>query len=115
LVDADETATVLTSVFDIGQGIPWPVEFRGRALKNAFSERWVGSETELALDTAARSDLLVAVRGQNAETAPIYAGQSVGLLNRVELAADILQRIESEAELQLRAVARLLHEPRSRD
>jgi nitronate monooxygenase len=108
LLAAKETATVLTSVFDIGQGVAWPAEFRGRALRNAFTERWVGHEAELARDSAARDDLLRAVRAQDPDTAPTYAGQTVGLLGRVEPAAAILQRIEQEAERHLRGVARIL-------
>ncbi|HTA89156.1 MAG TPA: nitronate monooxygenase [Polyangiaceae bacterium] len=108
LISANETATVLTSVFDVAQGIPWPAKFRGRALKNAFTEQWSGREAELATDGAARADLVGAVRAADSSLAPIYAGQTVGLLNRVEPAADILRRIEEDAELQLRAVLRVV-------
>jgi nitronate monooxygenase len=109
VLGANETDTVLTSVFDLGQGIAWPPQYRGRALRNAFSERWVGHESELVEDAAARAGLVRAVRAQDYKTAQIYAGQSVGLLDRVEPAGDIVHRIASEAELHLQAVARMLN------
>ncbi len=110
LVRAQETATVLTSVFDVAQGIPWPAEFRGRALGNAFTERWSGREAELAADGEARAGLAFAVRAADTSLAPIYAGQTVGMLNHVEPAADILRRIEHDAEQRLRAVRRVVDE-----
>jgi nitronate monooxygenase len=42
ILNADETATVHTRVFDLVQNIPWPEEFAGRAIRNSFSDRWHG-------------------------------------------------------------------------
>jgi nitronate monooxygenase len=108
VLGANETDTVLTSLFDLGQRIPWPAQYRGRALKNAFSERWLGRESELAQDDQAQRELAEAVRAQSYETAQIYAGQTVGLLDRVEPAAAIVERITREAELHLRAASRII-------
>jgi nitronate monooxygenase len=108
LLAAHETDTVLTSAFDDGHGIPWPPQFRGRALKNAFSERWHGHEAELAADNEARQALARAQAAQDYGTAQIYAGQTVGLLEQVESAASIVGRIEREAEARLQALAGLL-------
>ena len=44
ILQADETQTIHTHVFDIVQNFPWPEEFPGRAISNAFSERWHGRE-----------------------------------------------------------------------
>ncbi|MEO6573855.1 MAG: nitronate monooxygenase [Polyangiaceae bacterium] len=104
LVDALETETVLTSVFDVAQGIPWPPQFGGRALKNAFSDRWNGHEGELAKDDAARAKLMSARKTEDYDTAYLYAGQGVGMLARVEPAVAIVRRIADEAEAHLRAV-----------
>ncbi|HEY1532623.1 MAG TPA: nitronate monooxygenase [Polyangiaceae bacterium] len=108
ILAAGETDTVLTSAFDVGQGIPWPAQFRGRALKNSFSERWHGHEAELAQDAAARQGLQHAIEAQDYGTAHVYAGQAVGLVELVEPAAEIVRRIQSEAEARLRALARQL-------
>jgi nitronate monooxygenase len=106
LVSAAETQTVLTSVFDIAQAIPWPVQFGGRALRNEFSDAWVGRELELAHDDGARRLLEGAKLAEDYATAYLYAGQSVGMLDRVEPAAEIVRRIEAQAEVCLRAASR---------
>jgi nitronate monooxygenase len=104
LLDAAETDTVLTALFDVAQGIPWPSQFRGRALRNAFADEWEGRDDSLARDEAARRRFTLARQAEDYATANLYAGQSVGLLERVEPAADILRRIEEGAEACLRAV-----------
>src|SRR4051795_1645940 len=47
LVDAHENETIHTRVFDIAQGLAWPAEFPGRALRDDFTTRWHGREDEL--------------------------------------------------------------------
>jgi nitronate monooxygenase len=106
LLAAKETETVLTSVFDVAQAIPWPTAFRGRALRNRFADQWIGRETELAGDAEARRSLEAARRTEDYSTAFLYAGQTVGMLNRVEPAAVIVRRIEAGAEARLRDIAR---------
>jgi len=106
LVAATETETVLTAAFDVAQGIPWPARFRGRALANGFTERWHGHEAELAADSSARQGLAAALAAQNYDTAQLYAGQTVGLLERVEPAAEIVRRIVADAEQCLQIVTR---------
>ncbi len=105
LIEARETDTVLTSVFDVAQSIPWPPRFGGRALRNAFSARWTGNEGALGKDDAAKASLAAAQKSDDYATAYLYAGQSVGLLDRVEPAAAIVRRLESEAHACLRSVA----------
>jgi len=104
LAAADETDTVLTSVFDTVQRIPWPAQFRGRALHNQFSQRWHGHESELANDSEARRHFDAARQAEDYTAAHLYAGQAVALANQVEPAAAILSRIAEEAEQRLRAV-----------
>jgi nitronate monooxygenase len=106
LLAAKETETVLTSVFDVAQAIPWPTSFRGRALRNRFADQWTGRETDLAGDAEARRSLEAARQTEDYSTAFLYAGQTVGMLNRVEPAAVIVRRIEAEAEARLRDIAR---------
>src|SRR4051812_4083969 len=47
LVAAGEADTVHTRVFDIAQGLAWPREFPGRALRDEFTEHWHGRESEV--------------------------------------------------------------------
>lgn len=102
LIEARETDTVYTRVFDVVQGIPWPRQFPGRALANAFTARWHGQESELASNEEARRRFDDARKSEDYSNALIYAGQSVGLLGHVEPAATIVQRMVNDAEAHLR-------------
>ena len=105
LIAAVETETVLTSVFDVAQSIPWPKQFRGRGLRNNFSDRWDGREAGLTANEEAHRAFDKARKADDFSTAVLYAGQSVGLLDRVEPAGDIVRRIAEGAEARLREVA----------
>jgi len=98
---ADETETVLTSVFDRAQGKPWPDEFRGRALRNAFEDEWHGRED--ALDAAALARFDAAKAARDYSVANIYAGESVGLLAGERSAGAIVRDLAVEAATLLRA------------
>jgi len=78
IVAAGETDTIYTTVLDIGRGIPWPPEYGGRALRNAFAEKWHGREDELRAE------------GERAEEAAVWAGQAVGLVPRERPAAEVV-------------------------
>jgi nitronate monooxygenase len=97
IVQADETQTLLTSVYDRLQDKAWPSEFRGRALRNAFGARWRGHEDELGPGSEPRAEFLQARERQDYDVAHVYAGQSVGLLGGQTTAADVVTRIEAQA------------------
>jgi len=102
LIASTEADTVLTSVFDRAQGYPWPPQFPGRALRNAFTDRWHGREDELATSSAAVAEYEAAKRAKNYTLAHVYAGESVGLQDRIRAAADIVAEIGEGAETLLR-------------
>jgi nitronate monooxygenase len=106
LAAADETDTVLTSTFDAAQRIPWPAQFRGRALKNDFTARWHGREPELLEDGDARRQFDAARQAEDYRVAHLYAGQAVALAKQVEPAAAIVERLAQQAA-QLLSDARL--------
>ncbi len=108
LLAADETQTVLTSVFDRVQGKSWPPQFPGRALRNAFVERWQGHEDELLRAPEAVAAFRAAKAAGDYTTANLYAGQSVGLLQQTEPAGAIVERIASEARACLRGVSAIV-------
>jgi nitronate monooxygenase len=106
---ARETDTVLTRVFDVAQGIPWPERFAGRALRNRFTDRWHGREAELATDAAAGSDLDGARRTADYDMAYVYAGQAVGLVRASRPAAEVVRDLgEGAASLLGEQLDRLL-------
>jgi nitronate monooxygenase len=106
LVAASGEDTIRTTTFDIVRGIPWPPDFTGRALRNAFCGRWHGAEGALEAGQAkemARYNAALALG--DFETAAVFSGEAVGLVDRVEDAALILHRMVAGAEAALRAGA----------
>ncbi len=89
IASSDETQTIYTRVYDRVQHKAWPHEFGGRALRTQFLERWTDREDELMADPQAVS--------QFRPEEKIYAGQSVGLIDRVRPAAEIVGSIARDA------------------
>ena len=108
IVAAHGSETGRTYVFDIIRGYAWPTEYPGRALRNRFMERWHGREGALkaALETE-RAAYQAATREGDFDTAVVWAGEAVDLIESVESAAALVARISAEAEAQLRAGAGL--------
>ena len=105
----DDTAR--SRVFDIVRGAAWPSQFPGRALRNAFTERWHGRERDLesALSTEApKYD--AAARAQDYSEAVVWAGEAVDLIDRVESAAALVERISADAEARLAGARALLRD-----
>ena len=103
LLAASDSDTAYGRVFDVGQRLAWPPEYGGRALRNAFSDRWAGREDELAVDDAAAAELAAARRQGDFDVAGIYAGQGVGLLRAERSAADVLAELAGAGRLLERA------------
>jgi nitronate monooxygenase len=99
VLDADEVGTAYGRVFDIAQRLTWPPEYGGRALRNAFFDRWHGREAELAADETAGAELDAARRVGDFDTAYVYAGQAVGLVRRQRTAADVVRDFAAADEL----------------
>jgi nitronate monooxygenase len=102
VLQAKETDTVLTAVYDRANGLPWPESIPGRALRNDFTNRWDGHEKELVQDQAALDELKQATAGKDYRIAVIFAGEAVGLVNRSRGAAEVVQGLSGEAEQLLR-------------
>jgi nitronate monooxygenase len=93
LLAAADTDTVYGRVFDVGQRLAWPPEYGGRALRNAFFDRWVGREDELAGDDVAAAELMAARKHGDFDVSCVYAGQGVALLHGELAAADVLAEL----------------------
>jgi nitronate monooxygenase len=100
--------TVLTRAFDVAEGVAWPERWPGRALVNDFSRTWHGREEELVRDTEARQRVVDGRRTGDPANAPLYAGESVGLVTTERSATDVVRELDAAAEKALRAVPRLL-------
>ena len=106
LLAAGETDTAYGRVFDVGQRLDWPPEYGGRALRNAFFDRWAGAEDALAADDAAAAELAAARQRADFDIACVYAGQGVGLLREERSAADVVAELAGAGELLDRAAGR---------
>lgn len=115
LLAAGDTDTAYGRVFDVGQRLAWPPEYGGRALRNAFFERWAGAEDELAADDAAAAALLAARAAGDLDIACVYAGQGVQLLRDERSAADVVVELAGAAELLARAGAAPVDSRRGQD
>ena len=107
LLAADETGTGYGRVFDVALGLGWPEEYGGRGLRNDFFDRWQWRLDELAADLAAGEELRAAQAAGDYDTAYLYAGQGVGLLDRERPVADVLADLAGAEDL-LRRGAGLL-------
>ena len=106
LLASSDTDTAYGRVFDVGQRLPWPPEYGGRALRNAFFDRWVGREDELAGDDAAAAELTAARTHNDFDISSVYAGQGVSLLHAELAAADVLAELAGAEGLLDRAAGR---------
>jgi nitronate monooxygenase len=93
LMQAAETDTVTTSVFDLALGYAWPSGFPDRVLRNDLWERWSGREGALRSDADLRAALAAAMASQDRSVTLVEAGQGVGLLTESLPAADVVERL----------------------
>ncbi len=103
VVAAGTDDTVLTKVYDLISGSPFPAGIADHVLQNRYTRTWHGREAELLQErTAWRARLEQASQQGDAELAAVRAGNVAGLIDAVEPAGDILRRIIAEAEAILR-------------
>lgn len=105
---SDGHDTTLTEIPDVIGGTVWPGAY-ARALRNRLIETWAGREGELRarrpeVDTAERA---ARARG-DAANATVYTGQIAGLIDGIEPAGAIVERVVAEAERLLRERASAL-------
>jgi nitronate monooxygenase len=112
IVQAQETDTILTRAFDVAQGLAWPPQYPGRALRNRFTDRWHSHIDDLPQASEARQQLAEAIASKNYDLAYIYAGQAVGLVTRQQSAGDVIRHLGDGAERLLRDRSSLLLEGR---
>jgi nitronate monooxygenase len=106
IVESDGADTVLTRVYDILTGYPWPAGIGERVRRNRFTDEWMGKEAEL---TERRDEVAIAkagqsgVAGEDLDTREVLYGQSARFVTVIQPAAEVMRRICDDAERQLRA------------
>jgi nitronate monooxygenase len=113
VVEAGSADTIYTRAFDIAQRTPWPVEYGGRALANEFSDTWADRLPELQAavdaDDTLTASMNAARRTDDLSLAPVYAGQSVGLVPRLRTAAEVVSDLAGYATFLEAASERFGH------
>jgi len=105
IVASDGGDTVLTRVYDIVSGLPWPAGIAERQHRNRFIDEWTGREVEL---TARRQEFapppgtVPFANPPDPDTEPVLYGQSAAFVDAVRPAADVVRTICADAEAILR-------------
>ena len=91
--------TIRSSVMDLARKLNWPQRYTARVLRNAFTERWHGREDELlAVADAEAAQYRQAWLDGDPDGSNTFIGEVVGLINSIEPAGKVLQRMAGEAE-----------------
>ena len=86
-------------IFDLSRNNVWPAPFTGRCLINDHARRWIGREVELMQNVGAvAAEYAAAKAAGNFDIAAVIAGEAVGLIHDIPPAAEIVDRIVTEAE-----------------
>lgn len=112
IVEGSADGTQRTTVFDIVRSLDWPAGTTGRALCNPFMARWHGQERKLAavLDTESAA-FQAAVRAEDFDTAMVWAGEGVDLIDAVAPAGTLVKRISEETEQCIARATGLCQQP----
>src|SRR6478609_1121106 len=95
---ATSGSSVRSIIFDLSRNNVWPAPFNGRCLINDHARRWMGREVELLQNVGAvAAEYAAAKAAGNFDVAAVIAGEAVGLIHDVPPAAEIVDRIVTEA------------------
>lgn len=101
--------TVRQSVLDIVRERDWPARYTGRVLKNDFVREWLGREAELKAGKAGQIERYrAASKTADPSVVATIVGEAVGLIDAIEPAAAILERMAGEAEVLLAGAGRYI-------
>jgi nitronate monooxygenase len=92
IVSSDGGDTVFTRTYDIATRLPWPSHIGVRVRRDAFTDAWGAREDEL------RSSL----EQVTLQSAPLFYGESAGMVAAVRPAADVVRSLCDDAEQRLR-------------
>ena len=99
VVAASGDETIRTCVYDVVRRRAWPAGYTGRLMKNDFIGKWHGREEELAsMQSAELRRVDEAYASGDYDTANVTVGESIGLINDIPRAADLVRRISAEAQ-----------------
>src|SRR5919206_1658383 len=98
IVDSDGTDTILTDIPDIIQAREWPGA-TNRVVRNRLVEKWLGREPLLRQQRAEEAQRLNQARERgDREWGSVGTGQIAGLIDSIEPASALVERISADAE-----------------
>lgn len=92
--------TLATTVYDQVRGVNWPSGYSSRVLRSSFTDAWHGSDSSLLLDqdlSEATRQYRAAVDADDVGTVAVTVGEAVGLIDRPEPAATVVELMLAEA------------------
>jgi nitronate monooxygenase len=90
--------TIRSSVMDIARQLKWPQRYTASVLKNAFTERWHDDiDGLLAVAESEAERWKTAWQAGDVTTANTFVGEAVGLIDDVQPAEKIIERMVGEA------------------
>jgi NAD(P)H-dependent flavin oxidoreductase YrpB (nitropropane dioxygenase family) len=102
ILDSDGHDTLVTDIPDVASGNTWPGAYV-RVRRNRFIEEWMGRDNELRRRRVEVSaQLREAAQAGDPDRGAVMIGQTAGLIDRVEPAAELVRRISRDAEAILR-------------
>jgi NAD(P)H-dependent flavin oxidoreductase YrpB (nitropropane dioxygenase family) len=102
IVDSDGHDTLLTELPDVFAGQVWPGAF-ARVLRTRFIQEWLGREGEVRLRRGELMQRMQRAREQgDVDGGSLLIGQDAGLIDGIEPAGSIVERVVREAEALLR-------------
>lgn len=104
LLDARGEDTERNRTLDIARGSAWPHRYPARTLRNAFLDAWRGRDEELRADIRTQREFTDAMARGDLDAAPVWAGQAVDRVTRVESAAEVVAAIAAEAQRALSGI-----------
>lgn len=103
IVETNGDGTLRTRVADIARQLPWPRGFTARIRRNAFTDRWHGREELLEKNIAIEGPRYRQAFAQgDPDNTGVWFGEAAGLIQAVEPAALIVERMAAEAVMHLR-------------
>jgi nitronate monooxygenase len=98
ILETDGDGTLRTTVADVARQIDWPKGFTARIRRNTFTERWHGQDAKLQANIALEApQYRQAFLSGDPEHTGVWFGEAAGLIHDIAPAADILQRMSTQA------------------
>jgi hypothetical protein len=103
IVETNGDGTIRTRIPDIARQIPWPRGFTARIRRNKFTDRWHDREELLEQNiTVEGPRYRQAFMDGDPDNTAVWFGEAAGLIESIEPAAVIIEKMVAEATHQLR-------------